>query len=245
MAEVSLPLDSRRTTDELAQAAPTMALLPIGATEQHSHHLPCCTDTATADAISDGIAERLAIWRLPTLPISISHMHRGSAGSVWVSNETMLRMVKDIVLSIRTQGIRKIVIASFHGGNFIVRPIVQDLNRDYEDLTVILLEPEVDYSDVFETMSTMRHAEESETSYMLAVAPELVHMDRVHDETPSYTQSYLLYTPVATLGEHGCWGSSSPATAEKGRKALTRRIDASVQYIETTFAALDRIKSGG
>ncbi|MFQ6049138.1 MAG: creatininase family protein, partial [Phycisphaerae bacterium] len=146
MNELTRPLDSHRTSDELAAAAPQIALLPIGSTEQHSHHLPCCTDTMIADAICDGIARRLPVWRLPTLPISVSHMHRGSAGSVWVGNETFLHLVKEIVLSVRHQGVHKVVIANFHGGNFILRPVVQDLNRDYGDLTVILLEPEVDLS---------------------------------------------------------------------------------------------------
>lgn len=243
MNEPLLPLDARRTSDELADAAPDMALLPIGATEQHSHHLPCCTDTMVADYVCDRIAEGLSIWRLPTLPISISHMHRGSAGSVWVTNDTLVRLVKDIVLSVRYQGIRKVVIANFHGGNFIVRPVVQDLNRDYEDMTVILLEPQVDTSDIFEHPSPMPHAEEAETSSILAIAPELVHMELASDETPPYTQSHLLYAPIRKLGKHGCWGTPTAATAEKGRRALQRRIDASVKFIEQTFAEVDRIKS--
>jgi creatinine amidohydrolase len=242
MSKPVLPLDSRRTSDELAEASPQIALLPIGATEQHSHHLPCATDTMVADYICDGIAERLPVWRLPTLAISISHMHRGSAGSVWVTNDTLSRIVKDIVLSVRYQGIRKVVVANFHGGNFIVRPAVQDLNRDYEDMTVILLEPQVDTSDIYEFPSPMRHAEEAETSSILAIAPELVHMDRARDETPPYTQSHLLYAPIRKLGKHGCWGTPTAATAEKGRRALKRRIDASVEFIQATFAEVDRIK---
>jgi len=245
MTTPSLPLDSSRTSDALAAAAPEIALLPIGATEQHSHHLPCSTDTLVADYICDGIARRMPIWRLPTIPISISHMHRGSAGNVWVTNETLARYIKDVVLSVRLQGVRKIVIANFHGGNFIVRPVVQDLNRDYDDLTVILLEPEVDTSDIYDHPSTMRHAEEAETSAVLAIAPELVHMDLARDETPPYTQSYLLYAPLRKLGKHGCWGTPTAGTAEKGRTALERRIEASVRFIQETFAKLDRIKTVG
>ena len=242
MSKPQLPLDSRRTTDELTEAAPDIALLPIGATEQHSHHLPCATDTLVADYICDRIAERLPVWRLPTLAISISHMHRGSAGSVWVTNDTLARVVKDIILSLRYQGIRKVVVANFHGGNFIVRPVVQDLNRDYEDMTVILLEPEVDTSDIFEHPSPMRHAEEAETSSILAIAPELVHMDRARDETPPYTQSHLLYVPIRKLGKHGCWGTPTAGTAEKGRRALQRRVEASVKFSEETFAEIERAR---
>ena len=218
MNEPLLPLDARRTSDELAEAAPDIALLPIGATEQHSHHLPCCTDTMVADYVCDRIAERLSIWRLPTLPVSISHMHRGSAGSVWVTNDTLARLVKDIVLSVRYQGIRKVVIANFHGGNFIVRPVVQDLNRDYEDMTVILLEPQVDTSDIFEHPSPMPHAEEAETSSIRA-GPHGAGERRdpaVHAKPPALCphqkagQARLLGNPHGSNGRQGPPGATAP-----------------------------------
>jgi len=60
---------------------------------------------------------------------------------------------------------------------------------------------------------------------------------------PPYTQSYLLYAPFHKLGRHRCWGTPTAATAEKGRVALQRRIDASVRFIQETFAKIDRVKS--
>src|SRR5438093_13563562 len=71
-------LDCRRTSAEFAAARPEMALLPLGATEQHGAHLPCGTDTFQVDYLADEIARRLPIWRLPTIPITVSHMHPGS-----------------------------------------------------------------------------------------------------------------------------------------------------------------------
>src|SRR5438270_8671879 len=112
-------LDYRRTSAEFAAARPEMALLPLGATEQHGAHLPCGTDTFQADYLADEIARQLPIWRLPTIPITISHMHRGSPGTVWLTNDTLAAVVKDIVRSLRFQGIRRIVILNGHGGNFV------------------------------------------------------------------------------------------------------------------------------
>src|ERR671923_140668 len=169
-------LDHRRTSAEFAAACPEMALLPLGATEQHGAHLPCGTDTFQVDYLADEIARRLPIWRLPTIPITVSHMHRGSPGTVWLTNTTLMAVVKDVVLSLRAQGVTRVVIANGHGGNFVVRPIVQDLNRDYDDLRVILLEASV-RENPFEEPPGSIHAGDSETSRMLHVAPGMVHMD--------------------------------------------------------------------
>ena len=115
-------LDHRRTSAEVGAAAPGMALLPLGATEQHGAHLPCGTDTFLAGYLADEIARRLPVWRLPTLPITVSHMHRGSPGTVWITNRTLMAVVTDVVLSLRTQGVRRVVLVNGHGGTSSCAP---------------------------------------------------------------------------------------------------------------------------
>src|SRR5688500_10563308 len=168
-------LDQRRTSAELAAAAPKVALLPLGVTEQHGAHLPVGTDTFQVSYLADEIARSYPepVWRLPTIPITVSHMRRGSPGTVWVTNDTLSAVVKDVVLSLRHEGIKRVVIVNAHGGNFVLRPILQDLNREYADIRVILLEASTG-ERVFGEPPTAIHAGESETSHMLHVAPELV-----------------------------------------------------------------------
>ena len=234
-------LDYRRTSAEFAAARPQMALLPLGATEQHGAHLPCGTDVFQVDYLADEIARRLPIWRLPTIPITVSHMHRGSPGTVWLSNTTLMAVVKDVVLSLRVQGITRVVIVNGHGGNFVVRPIIQDLNRDYDDLRVILLEPSLS-ERVWEEPPNSIHAGESETSRLLDIAPDLVHMEHAVDTNVPFTQSYLLYAPIKELSPPGVWGLATKATAEKGRRYHELVVEASVRAIQETFAAVDRVR---
>jgi creatinine amidohydrolase len=233
-------LDNRRTSSEFAAARPEMALLPLGATEQHGAHLPCGADTFQVDYLADEIARRLPIWRLPTIPITVSHMHRGSPGTVWLTNDTLAAVVKDVVLALRFQGVRRVVIINGHGGNFVVRPIIQDLNRDYDDLCVILLEAAT-AERVFEEPPGSIHAGESETSRVLHIAPDLVHMDHAVNTDVPYTQSYLLYAPIKDLEPSGVWGHAAKATAENGRRHYEQLVPAAVEAIQSTFAALDRI----
>ena len=111
-------LDDRRTSAEFAAARPRIALLPLGATEQHGAHLPCGTDTFQVSYLADAFARAYPepVWRLPTLPITVSHMHRGSPGTVWLTNGTLAAVVTDVVLALRHEGITKVVVLNGHGG---------------------------------------------------------------------------------------------------------------------------------
>ena len=236
-------LDYRRTSAEFAAANPQIALLPLGATEQHGAHLPCGTDCFQVSYVADEVARAYPepVWRLPTIPITVSHMHRGSPGSVWLSNDTLSAVVKDVVLALRHEGIKRVVILNGHGGNFVVRPIIQDLNRDYADLRVILLEASTG-ERVFGEPPGSIHSGESETSRMLHIAPDLVKMELAVDTDVPFTQSYLLYAPIAQLEPSGVWGHARAATAEKGRRYHELYIPSAVKAIQETFAALDRVR---
>ena len=238
-------LDDRRTSAEFAAARPRIALLPLGATEQHGAHLPCGTDTFQVGYVADEIARAYPepVWRLPTIPITVSHMHRGSPGTVWLSNGTLTAVVKDVVQSLRHEGIKKVVILNGHGGNFVVRPIIQDLNRDYDDLRVILLEVPIG-ERVFGEPPGSIHSGESETSRMLHIAPELVKMELAVNTDVPYTQSFLLYAPITELEASGVWGHAKEATAEKGRRYHELYVQEAVEVIRKTFAAVEGVRGG-
>ena len=239
-------LDDRRTSAEFAAARPRIALLPLGATEQHGPHLPCGTDTFQVSYLADAFARAYPepVWRLPTLPITVSHMHRGSPGTVWLTNGTLAAVVTDVVLALRHEGITKVVVLNGHGGNFVVRPIVQDLNRDHADLQVILAEPPAG-ERVFDEPPGSIHAGESETSRLLHVAPELVQLHLAVSTDVPYPQSFLLCAPITRLEPSGVWGHARAATAEKGRRHYEQLVPATVEAIRSTFAALDALAAGG
>src|SRR5215510_3564632 len=111
---------AENTTDEIRRGRPRMAILPVGATEQHSRHLPLATDTLVVEAVAQRVAKKLNAYCLPALPFSISHMHRGSHGSVWLRNQTLVSVVRDIAVSVRHDGFKQLVLLNGHGGNFIL-----------------------------------------------------------------------------------------------------------------------------
>lgn len=238
-------LDAHRTSDELAVAAPEVAVLGIGAIEQHSHHLPVGTDWIGATEMSRRVAERLGAFWAPALPFSMSECHGPMAGTVWLRPETLAEVVTDLILSLAQWGIRKVVLLNGHGGNFMLEVALRELNLSHPRLQVILVPPLVLGGEpIFETGGLEVHAGESETSSQLYLNGEHVHGERV-DYVPPFGREFLDYAYMLHINPHGTWGVPSKATAEKGERATLAQIDATVAHVKRVLATLDERKSGG
>ncbi len=94
------------------------AILPVGATEYHGPHLPYGTDTIGAEALAEGIARELGkTIVLPALDYGVSFHHIDFPWTVSLRPETLSLMIRDIIESVMTHGIRKIAILTAHDGN--------------------------------------------------------------------------------------------------------------------------------
>lgn len=180
----------RKTADEIMALNPELAIIPVGSLEQHGPHLPVMTDWAIASELGRRVAEKMNAFLVPAMPISTCRENMGKKGTVWMEPLTYYQMMTDIITSLKMQGFKKVAILQMHGGVFINTPLVRDLNaRNNPDLMVAL----VDGCSFFETLfrdsivetDTELHAGEMETSMMLSIAPETVHMDRVVDFVPN------------------------------------------------------------
>ena len=233
-----------KTADEIMEKAPDLAIIPVGSLEQHGPHLPVMTDWAIATELGKRVAEKMGAFLLPALPISTCREHMGKKGAVWMEPTTFYQMMTDIIMSLKTQGFKKVGILQCHGGIFVMTPLVRDLNAKYNpDLMVAL----VDSCALFQTLyqegiietNTEIHAGEVETSQVLAVAPETVHMDRAVDFVPKVPRSYLSYSSIFRAAPDGVWGEPTKASAEKGEKIFARRAQLAVEELNRAFAYME------
>jgi creatinine amidohydrolase len=236
---VRTQLDSLSTSPQIEKSGADIAILPIGATEQHGPHLPLCTDASIAEAIATHAAHRLNAYLLPTIPYGNSEVHEGYRGSISIQSETLQALVLDICQQLQTQGFRKIIIINGHGGNFILRIAIRKLNYSAPvGFKVLLIEPHVQFASelakIIETYPQEVHAGEYETSLMLHLMPEHVGDERSDCVTDFGAEMYN-YALTREITERGVWGVSSKGTAEKGQRTLEMLVNASVEYIETTF----------
>lgn len=158
--------------------------LPFGSIEQHGPHLPLNTDALLAETLTSRIIERWApqldLWQLPTLSMGFAREHEWAPGTLSLSIEGVTAMIKDLGRAITRLPTRNLAIVNCHGGNRgLLEVLILDLRADL-GLNVCVLHPTV-WAETMEASSGIPeiHGGKVETSMMLAVAPHLVHMDRL------------------------------------------------------------------
>jgi len=229
-------LSAYSTADEIQDSGVDTALLPIGSTEQHGPHLPVATDYIIAQVLGESVAEKLGAFLLPVIPISTCREHMGKKGSVWINPDTFFLMTRDIVMSLKEQGFKRVVILQAHGGIFMLTPIVRELNAVSADIKVIRVDilqffQTKEMEDILECRNNL-HACEAETSLMLYLNGELVRKDRIKDCLPNVPRDYLNYASIFKYSPTGVWGMPSLATAEKGERILSIVTEKCVEYIK-------------
>jgi creatinine amidohydrolase len=240
-------LNESSTTYDLKRARARLAILPLGATEQHSHHLPVATDTILAEAVAREAAARLDAWCMPALPYTISHMHRGLPGTAWLRNSTFMRVIHDLAESLRHGGIREFALVNFHGGNQVLPAVLQDLNLDFPDLiSVGVLDPWNGVADagLFGREDRLQHGNEMETSCMLHLCPSLVRRREIRDQTQKFHVTSLRYAPFPRFARLTHTGKPSTASAEKGRRALEMMGEHTAREIREAVAVARRVRKG-
>lgn len=127
-------LPGSRVRDTLSDA--TVLVQPIGAIEHHGPHLPLRTDALVAEAVATAGVERavaagLDVWLLPTLSVGKSDEHAWAPGTLWLSADTLLAVLRDLGRSVVATGARKLVFVNGHGGN---AALLQVANRELRRL---------------------------------------------------------------------------------------------------------------
>ncbi|MES2697745.1 MAG: creatininase family protein [Verrucomicrobiota bacterium] len=235
VGEIAGVLTTHQTRNEFSTSACTVAVLPIGAVEQHGSHLPISTDILLAEAFGRGIAERLDAYLLPAVAISSSIEHRKARGTVYLRAETLAAVVRDIAESLRLSGFTRVVIANCHGGNWVLKPTIRAINRERPEFRVTLVHnelPPAKMAEIFAHPVGDVHAGEFETSLMLHLHPDKVGTPSATPERPFPPQAFLDYFDASELTASGHWGWPKEATAEKGRKAFEALIETAVQTVQ-------------
>lgn len=161
-----------------------MLCLPLGSCEQHGPHLPLNTDTVIAEAFTELLVERYGerhdLWALPAMPYGLSPEHAWSPGTVTFRATTFLSLLDEVVRGyMRATSARHLVIVNGHGGNRgILEAAVHEL-RLAHGTAVCVIHPSSLSPVRTEGRVPEVHAGVRETSLMLALAPEDVHLDRL------------------------------------------------------------------
>ena len=207
-------------------------LLPVGATEAHGGHLPLGTDTFEAREICRRSALKLAeigcpVVIGPVIPFGTSSFHMGFPGTITLTSETLIRLLKEVCLSLYATGFRKFAFVHGHDGSLPSMMVAaQDVVDATPDAQVMCLNWLTPLSKVYHTIQTSKkgegHGGEGETSRLLVTHPEITHPERgiPHHLDPEVmrkiqgpehiktgggifyaTRSYKAHTPYGHIGD--------------------------------------------
>ncbi len=225
---------SERTWAELPAdlaSACHAAILPVGATEQHGPHMGCGMDTVLADRLCAAVAARTGVPALPTLPYGCSLGHsRRWPGTLSVQPKTLIDVVKEIGDWACWSGVRRLFIVNTHVTNAApLRCALEMLRAEHNDLLVALFSSATLSARLREVHCADGedwHANDAETSLMLAIAPDMVRAGRAIDaDDPDRTVGLVFAHPVNHTSVNGVTGSPSRASADKGRLWFEWMVD--------------------
>jgi len=220
----------------------TKVIMPIGSIEQHGPHLPLATDTVIADYVARRVSERCAnAFLMPPIHLGCSGEHLGFPGTISLQPETVGSIVMDVSVSLLRSGLRKVFIINGHGGNratldAAIIKVKQGLpEMQLCSFTIIDVVKEK-FAEVRKSARRLvGHADEIETSMMLAIRPEVVDMPKAVREEPSLPQALSFEAEdlakisfawnAKQLTKTGVIGDARMASAETGNALLTFVVD--------------------
>lgn len=225
----------------------TTAVIGIGSTEQHGPHLPTKTDTLIGDAIAHRVALKLGkALQAKTICVGCSEHHLAFPGTISLRPSTLKLMVNDYTESLIKQGFKTIVYLPSHGGNFAtVKKAIEEQKKKYPAVKIVGHTDLMQFVDCLVAASRQfgvteeeagAHAGENETSFVLALAGELVIPDRF---APGYLGplgedevKVIMEKGMLALSEKGVLGDPKKASADKGEVYLEKIAEFLVREVK-------------
>jgi creatinine amidohydrolase len=225
---------SEKTWPELPaclEAVGGAAILPVGATEQHGPHLGSGVDWVLADKLCAVVGERTGVPVLPAMPYGCSLGHsRRWPGTIALKPTTLIEMLCEVGDWAYGSGVRRLFMVNTHVTNAApLRCVLEMLRASRDDMMVAL----VNSATMSERVRAAHfadgddwHANDAETSLMLALAPELARAERIAtSDDPDRTEGLVFSHPVNRTSLNGATGAPSGATGEKGERLFSWMVE--------------------
>jgi creatinine amidohydrolase len=256
-----MSLPKPRWEDNPADLTPSerrnwIAVLPLGAHEQHGPHLPFETDRLIAEGIAErviaALPDGLPVTFLPVEPVGYSVEHMDVLGTRTLAYDEAITRWLGIAQDLARLGIRKFLMLNAHGGN---SPL----------MTIVATEARVRFAMLAVATSWTRfgqpagwigaedkaidiHGGDIETSVMLALSPDRVDMSKAR-RFPSRQSEFArrfkhlrAYGPhafgwkMSDLNPEGVAGNAAAATAERGEALLDHAVKGIIELLEDVNA---------
>lgn len=232
-----------------------IAMLPVGATEQHGPHMALSVDAILPSAVAREAASHVNGLVAPALPYGCRSLPRCGGGEAFpgtlsIASHTFSLLVKDVICALVKDGFRRIVVMPGHFENIwpanegIQLALDHLAGRGLDDLSIL----RVDFFELVrpETLDALfpngfpgtelEHAALLETSLMLHVAPTLVDTSKIPDDGPARVPAYDRFPkPAGYIPPSGVLAPAQGASAEKGALLMKDHVEGVVAAIRNGF----------
>lgn len=217
-----------------------VAILPVGAVEQHGPHLPLGVDIWLAHAVALAAAKGEAGMRVcEPLAYGSSHHHRAFAGTMSLSPDTFTAVLVDLCTCLSEDGFLPVILNG-HGGNRATMQVaitklgqrgITSAGFSYFDLIA-----DVAAEILPDAAGGTGHACALETSLMMHVMPTSVRETLIPEGTtpPSWPDPHLysgsavtVWRPFETIRENGVIGTPSDASRQAGETLFAAAVERS------------------
>ncbi len=219
----------------------TILLLPIGAIEQHGPHLPMSVDAVVAHelatAVVDRCGEELDVWQLPTLSVSKSNEHAWAPGTLYLSPDTLMAVLRDIGRAVASTAAERLVLLNGHGGNTThLGTALRELRLQYGLKTFLAhpsLPPAYGGTSTQEEMGMGIHGGLNETSVFMHLRPGQVDLTKAERKVPEAiaANKHVRFGGSVSFGwlsndfdPEGYIGDPTGATPELGAKLFDANV---------------------
>lgn len=235
-----------------------VCILPFGVLESHGPHLPLGTDIIQAETIAVEAARIEPAIVFPGYYIGQLAGAQHIPGNICVRHDLLMQMLEEICEEIARNGLHKIIIFNAHGGNVaflqyflqstlqkkkdyivysmnilsMINESVRELHNNPDATSIVLSEEERQIvADAVAAGDYSGHGGFSETSFVMGVDKDFVHLER-KDEVDYSDRGRLDHFEQAGLSTWMNWYAKYPNNYAGDPAGATKTIgEAMIQYI--------------
>lgn len=209
-----------------------IAVLPVGAAcKQHGLHLPMQADLVQAEWLAQALVQYANVLVWPTVSYGYYPAFNDYPGSVTLSRETFQHMTQEILSGIHRTGVRTALI--LNTGISTIEPLQAAADKMSNKMCIKLANIYhgpcyLDTANAIEEQPCGGHADEIETSIMLAIDPQCVRQDKAERWTPTGMDARGAFSREQKkpgFSPSGVWGDPTLASEEKGHRLLEAIVD--------------------
>jgi len=169
-----------------------LIIIPIGSTEAHGPHACSGEDTFLVTRIAELVAQKTGCTvAQPIWYGSHPYHHLGMPGTIVIPEETFEAYLRAIIAGLWNAGFRKQILLNGHGQDYAIPQAMHQFGKKYQVPALLinvnwwfLIKEHIRdkaHGGPFET--PFIHADECETSYSMALFPEMIKLEDAVDTT--------------------------------------------------------------